>query len=115
MKYIIILIFVLSVNTVFGAEVDLEWKQSASADGYKIETSVDLGATWAEVPNLVFTTFTEGTMNLVKATITVADNVLVLGRVGAFNTVGTSWKLESGIFYNSAWKPLPAPTGLGAN
>ena len=96
-------------------DIDIEWTQSTGATGYKVETSVDAGATWVEIPTLTFTTRTEGTLNLANATITVADNVLVLARVGAYNAVGISWRLEAGIFYNGAWRPLHAPTGLGAN
>lgn len=110
-----VLFSLLFSGSVQASDVPVEWRQSAGADGYKIETSVDLGATWTEIQNLTFTTFTEGTRDLAGATITVADNVLVLVRVAAYNSVGEAWKLESGAWYNSAWKPLVAPTGLGAN
>ncbi len=115
-------LFVLGLSgAVWAADMPVEWKQSAGAVGYKIQVSEDLGATWNEIQNLTFTTFillnetTQETINMAKSTITIADNVLVLVRVGAYNSVGTSWRLEAGIFYNSAWMPLPAPTGLGAN
>lgn len=109
-------LFVLGLSgAAWAADINLEWKQSLGADGYEIETSEDLGATWTQVPNLVYTTRIEGTLNLASAIITVADNVLVLVRVGAYNSVGLSWRLEAGVFFNSAWILLPAPTGLGAN
>ncbi len=97
------------------ADINVEWKQVANADGYKIQTSEDLGATWTEVPSLVWTPFTEGLVEKAEATITVADNVLVLVRAGAYDSIATIWRYEHGIFYNSAWQPLNAPTGLGAN
>ena len=114
MTLALVLVFVFPV-AVRAADINVEWKQSAGATGYKIETSEDLGATWTKVPTLVFTLHTEGTLELARATIPVADNVLVLGRCGAYNDAGISWRLESGFFYNSAWMPLPAPTGGGVN
>lgn len=112
---IVCVLLFCSREAAFAADINLQWGQSERAVGYKIEISIDLGATWTEVPDLTYTTFVEGNLNLAMATITVADNVLVLGRVGAFNDKGTSWRLEQGIYYNSAWMPPPSPTGLGVN
>ncbi len=99
----------------YSADVEINWKQVANADGYKIQTSEDLGATWAEVPSLIWTPFTEGGIEKAKATITVADNILVLIRTGAYDSNTTAWQYKYGIFYNSAWTPLSAPTNIGAN
>ncbi len=109
-------LFVLGLSgAVWAADINITWNQSVGATGYKVETSVDNGATWTEILALIFTTRTEGTLNLADANITVADNVLVLGRIGAYNTQGITWRLEAGFWYHSSWMPLPAPTGGGVN
>ena len=107
--------FILAVcSIVHSAEVEIHWEQVPNADGYKLETSENLGASWTEVSNLVWTPYIEGEIEKGKATITLADNILVLVRVGSFNSQMTAWRYEAGVFYNSAWKPLPAPTGIGS-
>ncbi len=108
--------FILVICSVaHSADVDIDWKQVTNADGYKIQTSEDMGTTWTEVPNLVWTPFTEDGVAKGTTTITVADNKLVLIRVGAYDSNMVAWRYELGLFYNSAWKPLPSPTGIGAN
>ncbi len=111
----LLVVALLLCNTGFTADIDISWEQSVGADGYKVQTSEDYGATWTEVSNLIWETFTEGTKDKARATITVADNVLVLARVGAYNSNSETWRLESGIFFNSAWKPIIAPVGIGVN
>ncbi len=113
--FMTMVLLVLFSSVAVPADKEIEWKESQGAVGYKAETSEDLGATWTEVQNLTYTTRIEGALNLATATITVADNVLVLVRVGAFNNAGTSWRLESGAWINTAWQPLPSPTGAGIN
>ncbi len=98
----------------YSADVEIYWEQVPNADGYRIETSEDLGANWTEVPNLVWTPYTEGGIAKGKAIIQVADNVLVLVRAGSYDSRMTAWRYEMGVFYNSSWKPLLAPTGIGA-
>ncbi len=118
MKKVIVLAMmfvVLVYSTGYSADIDISWDQSVGADGYKVETSEDFGATWTEVLNLTWEAFTEGTKDKARATITVADNVLVLARVGAYDSNSEAWRLESGIFFNSAWKPIIAPVGIGVN
>ncbi len=117
MKYIIIaVVFVtLFCSKAYSAEINVEWKQVVGADGYKLQTSEDFGATWTEIPNLTWTAFTLGNREMATATITVADNVLVLVRAAAYDSQSTAWRLEAGVFYNTSWKPIPAPPGLGVN
>lgn len=117
---VLVMLFMCS-GSVLAADQYVEWRQSVGAAGYNIQTSVDLGATWAEVPNLTYAMFillnedTQETRRMAGATITFADNILVLARISAYNLGGETWRLESGVWYNSAWMPLVAPTGLGAN
>ncbi len=106
---------ILAVCSVaYSADVEINWEQVPNADGYKLETSEDLGATWNEVPNLVWTPYTEGGIARGKSTITIPDNILILIRAGSYDSRMTAWRYEFGVFYNSAWKPLLAPTGIGA-
>ncbi len=117
MRHIIIaVVFVVLVcSKAYSAEIDVEWQQVPSADGYKLQASEDFGATWTEVPNLVWTPFLLGNREMASATITVADNILVLVRAAAYDSQSTTWKFKSGVFYNSAWGPIPSPPGLGVN
>ena len=120
-KTLLVLSFLLLIShQVFSAEINVECKAVAGADGYKIEISSDLGATWVEVTGLTWTTHIwtsviEGTQEVVRTSLTVPDNVLVLARVASYNSVGEAWRLESGVFFNSSWKPLLSPKGFGAN
>ncbi len=102
-------------NCVWAKDVGIAWNQSTKATGYKIELSVDEGASWVKVPDFTATLYTEGTRLKAKTTITIPDNVLVLARVGAFNAQGVSWRLQDGAWFNTAWEPISPPTGLGAN
>ncbi len=115
MKIIIITLLTLfvSIGTALSADVNLSWNQAEGATGYKLQISTDGGITWTEVTGFSVTLFTEGNLNLAKTTITVPDDVLVLGRVASFNSVATSWRYESGFFVNSAWKIPERPTGGG--
>lgn len=118
MKYLILaVLFLLSFSVkVYSADIPLEWRQSEFAVGYKISFSEDFATefvTWTEIPNITFTTRTEGSLELASAIITIPD-VLVLIRVAAYNSTGETWRLEAGAFYNTKWKPSPAPTGLGS-
>ncbi len=104
-----------SANCVWAKDVGLEWNQSARATEYRIELSVDDGATWTKVPDFTPTFYTEGTKDKAKTIVTIPDNVLVLARVGAFNAQGGGWRTEYGAWFNTAWDPIVPPTGLGAN
>ncbi len=113
-----ICVLCFSCGDLFAADKGIQWNQSAGADGYKASISVDLGVTWTELPVLVYesityTSTTAPEIKVAKATITVPDGVLVLIRVGAYNSVGTTWSLESGAFYNNSWELPPTSKGLG--
>ncbi len=115
-----ICVLCFSCGDLFAAEKHVQWNQSTGADGYKAAISVDSGKTWTELPLLVYEsiTYTSETapdIKVAKAIITVPDSVLVLVRVGAYNSIGTTWMLESGAFFNSSWSPPPASKGLGIN
>ncbi len=117
---IFLLVFLVFSSVAKASDQVVEWQQSPGATGYKIEISVDEGVTWTEITNLTYETYSQTTdAGVIKymafTTITVPDNVLVLARVGAFNAVGTGWRLEAGLFYNSAWKPPEASKGFGVN
>ncbi len=118
MKKIIVLAMMIVLficSNAYSAEIEVEWEQVVGADGYKLQASEDLGATWTEVPNLTWTAFTLGNREMAKATINVADNILVLVRAAAYDSQSTAWRLEAGVFYNTSWKPIPSPPGLGVN
>lgn len=108
MKKIISLIalsfMLLSVNTVFGADILISWDVAQGVDGYSLVQSVDNGTTWSTPQDVGSVT---------TATYTVPDSGLVLIRVGAYNSAGITWRLDAGIFYNGDWKPLLPPSGVG--
>lgn len=123
MKSLFLILFCLFLfccsEAAFAEDIDLQWQQADRADGYKVQISEDNGNTWVEISGFTVTLFslqdvdTQIITNMAKTTITVADNKLILVRIGAFNNAGTTWRLEAGIFYNTLWKPLNPPSGIG--
>jgi len=102
---LIILSFLFISSSVFGANIIVKW-DAQQADGFKIEQSVDLGATWGSELDIP-----DGTAT--SADVTVPDNTLTLIRVGAYNSVGTAWRLNVGVWAHSGWNIPDKPKMIG--
>jgi len=92
-------------SSAFAAEVTLVWDPSEGAIGYKIQKSIDLGATWS-------TPIDVGNVTMYKFT-GVEENTLVLFRVSAYNQIGEAIRTEAGAWYDHRKKPPIQPLGLG--
>ncbi len=102
-KIILIIVFLLLPMSVFAHDMVLSWDEDVSADGYGVRQSIDNGVTWTN----------EVDVGSVLATIyVVPDTGLVLVQIGAYNSLGTTWRTDAGLFYNGDWKLLTV-TGLG--
>jgi hypothetical protein len=89
----------------FAADVELYWDAAAGATGYKLYSSIDLGATWSapvDVGNVQTYTW-----------LGVSDAVLTLFRVGAYNAQGEMIRTEAGAWYNGLWVLPALAKGLG--
>ncbi len=89
--------------SVFAHDMVLSWDEDVNADGYGVRQSIDNGVTWINEVDVgpALTTIYE-----------VPDTGLVLVQIGAYNSLGTTWRPDAGLFYNGDWKPLTV-TGLG--
>ena len=106
MKKIILLIIAfcfIFTSVAAAANIALQWNESATATGYKIYQSTDMGLTWdagLDVGNV--------TTHVVPG---VPDSGLVLFKVGAYNSNGESIRLWSGAWHNGDWQ-IPADPGV---
>jgi hypothetical protein len=105
MKNLILsILFLLSlVSPAYAADVVLRWDPSAGATGYKIQKSIDAGATWQtpiDVGNITTYTYTN-----------VEENALVLFRTSAYNAMGESMRTWSGAWYDHRLRPINSPSG----
>ena len=88
---------------VSAADIPLSWDADPRATEYRVEQSVDEGATWV----LVVTSPT------LPITVTgVPDSGLVLLRACASGATSDVCRDEVGFFYNGDWLPLSAPTNM---
>jgi hypothetical protein len=99
------LILILITSVALAVDVDLKWDASAGATGYKIQKSVDLGATWSAAIDV-------GNVTTYKYT-NVEENVVVLFRASAYNANGESIRTWSGAWFDSRKKPVSSPSGQG--
>ena len=87
------------------ANVKLDWDSNITGTTYKIEMSVDLGATWLAAVTATTKPFVYPN---------VPEDKLVLFRVSAFNNAGQTVTRHAGAWYDHR-KLLPATTGLSAH
>lgn len=80
------------------------WTSVPNASAYKIEKSVDNGATWT----VVTATLTTPTFNY-----TGTETGLTLFRFSNCNSTGCTVRPADGHFHNEAWQPPTAPVNLG--
>ena len=78
------------------------WIATAGATSYKIEKSVDSGATWTLVSSPTTPTYT----------YVGAEPALVVFRISACNAVGCTIRAGDGFWHNEAWVPPAAPVNL---
>ena len=105
--YAIIILFLTLTVPVFAADINLRWDPVVGAAGYKIYKSLDLGVTWSpgmDVGNIT-----------TSAVLNVEENILVLFRVSAYNSIEEAIRTEYGAWYDHRKKPIPKPSGLGIN
>lgn len=105
MRALLFAFLLLSALPAAAADVSLSWDASADAAGYKIYVSADNGATWdagTDVGNVTGHTYPG-----------VPEDGLILFRVGAYNSQGETIRYEAGAWYNGAWTPPLAASGLG--
>ena len=84
------------------ATVNLVWDPVTGATTYRIYSSADQGATWAQVIEVATPT----------AQVTAPDAGLILYRASAVNSQGEAVRMEFGAWYNGTWLPIPPPAGL---
>jgi len=106
MKSVIaVFIFTLILPAIVSAaDITIKWDFQSDADGYRVRHSIDNGLTWEGDTDVG---------NVDNALCVVPDSVLVLIQVGAYNTQGTTWRTDAGVFYNSEWSRPKQPTGTG--
>ena len=98
----LIMLFLLIPTLTCAADVTLDWDAVTGADGYRIEMSLDMGATW-QTPVLAPTK-----PFLYK---NVPEDKLVLFRISAFNAVAEAINKYAGCWYDHRQKLLH-PTGV---
>lgn len=81
MKLVLSLLLVLIASPLLASNVTLAWDPVSGATGYRVYMSADQGATWANQDAANSTTYTWPN---------VSDTTLVLFKVSAYNSNGTS-------------------------
>ena len=79
------------------------WSPATGATSYKVEKTVDQGATWTLVASPTTPTYA----------YTGTETGLVLFRVSACNANGCTVRSADGLWHNEAWQPPSAATNLG--
>ncbi len=98
---------ILFVYAAQAADKTLQWNAVTEAVSYRIDTSVDAGATWTLGVAVVAAPATE-------IALTIPDDVLVLMRAVAIDADGReAVNYSAGVFFNSSWELPPAVVGLG--
>ena len=90
----------------------LSWDQVATATSYGVEQSVDNGATWTAVTPTAGPTCA-GTPVRCTATVTAPGTGLVLYRVSASNSVGTTTRFNAGLWVCESCAPPPQAVNVG--
>ncbi len=88
------------------ADVPMGWDAVGNADQYRIEKSIDLGATWT----------VEGTVaapTIIYTAIGVEEDILVLFRVAALAGTAEAIRTWSGAWYDHRLVPPEPPAGMG--
>ena len=117
-KYLFCLILVVVALPVsaFARDAQLQWIATSGATGYKVSMSVDGGATWTEKDAGIALSTCEGMGTATSCgnyTWTGApDTGLILFKVGSYNTQGTVYLPDIGVWYNSSWKLPTSPSGV---
>lgn len=106
-KILLLLIAILlgCSNFVIAADVPLSWDAVEGVTGYKVQMSVDMGASWSVEKDA-------GNQNT-YIWVGVPDTGLVLFRAVAYNNFGESVQTKSGAWYCGDWELPNSPNGLG--
>lgn len=102
---LVLCLVAVGVWIVFAADVPLKWDAVSGAAGYKVFSSGDGGTIWStglDVGNVTTRLMTS-----------VAEDRMVLFKVGAYNAVGESVSHWQGAWYDHRKKPIQNPGGLG--
>lgn len=106
-RVILAVVFIFMVASLArAADVSLSWDAVTGATSYRIQMSIDQGATWP-TERIV----TSGTTFVWTAA---PDAGLLLFRAVSYNAAGNTIRTDAGAWYNGSWK-LPTAVGkLGA-
>lgn len=104
MRILLAVVFLLLSSGVAQAwTASYSWAPATGATSYKVEKSVDNGATWT----VVSATLASPTLNY-----TGSEAALVLFRVSNCNSNGCTVRPGDGWWHNEGWTPPPAPASL---
>lgn len=82
--------------------ITVSWKTVAGAESYSLETSIDTGESWQPA----------GNFPAPPATIVVAQDTLVLIRVGAVTGEVTTWNTSRGGWFSCPWQTVPGAVSV---
>lgn len=104
LKTVLFCVSLLAIATpALGWTETYSWTAVSGATSYKVEKSIDTGATWTLVASPAVPTYVYvGT-----------ETNMTIFRVSACNAAGCTMRAASGVWHNEVWQPLSQPSNLG--
>ena len=92
-------------------DVTVSWDTSVHAEGYRLSTSIDNGASW-QPATISSAIIGDVAPDVTETVITVRDIGVTLIRIESFNFIGPAIGTTKGVWVNPAWKLAAIPGGL---